>query len=313
MRRQKSLAGVLKRGKIMFKFDDESGKCIAAFERNNRVENYVCSLGSCQSPVCSCGTVYIYLSPLQDDDSHGCTLSSHRVDVDVIKRGLGYSDETKIPEDELAFANAFLSQLNDEDFLFLHRSYVSFKNEISEKANPDSIDAVFEYEEVERHGLMYAYNEVLPYGDRLQVAIEGRNYLIMDQYCLLPKCSCTDTIMSIFPAEISVGAPEEICRISLTYAKKYWAAHERRAFPLSVKTVKSAIEDQLPDFYKKLHHRHMKLKSIYAHCKKRNYATKQPLEVPSVGRNDPCPCGSGKKYKKCCLKNLKSSSMRPGR
>lgn len=22
--------------------------------------------------------------------------------------------------------------------------------------------------------------------------------------------------------------------------------------------------------------------------------------TPSVGRNDPCPCGSGKKYKKCC-------------
>ncbi len=24
-------------------------------------------------------------------------------------------------------------------------------------------------------------------------------------------------------------------------------------------------------------------------------------ESPKVGRNDPCPCGSGKKYKKCCL------------
>ena len=23
-------------------------------------------------------------------------------------------------------------------------------------------------------------------------------------------------------------------------------------------------------------------------------------EAPKVGRNDPCPCGSGKKYKKCC-------------
>lgn len=23
--------------------------------------------------------------------------------------------------------------------------------------------------------------------------------------------------------------------------------------------------------------------------------------VPKVGRNDPCPCGSGRKYKKCCL------------
>ena len=22
--------------------------------------------------------------------------------------------------------------------------------------------------------------------------------------------------------------------------------------------------------------------------------------MPKVGRNDPCPCGSGKKYKQCC-------------
>jgi len=27
-------------------------------------------------------------------------------------------------------------------------------------------------------------------------------------------------------------------------------------------------------------------------------------EAPKVGRNDPCPCGSGKKYKKCCGENL---------
>ncbi|MHC4639425.1 MAG: SEC-C metal-binding domain-containing protein [Planctomycetota bacterium] len=26
-------------------------------------------------------------------------------------------------------------------------------------------------------------------------------------------------------------------------------------------------------------------------------------EQPKVGRNDPCPCGSGKKYKKCCGQN----------
>ena len=29
---------------------------------------------------------------------------------------------------------------------------------------------------------------------------------------------------------------------------------------------------------------------------------KKPVvrSTPKVGRNDPCPCGSGKKYKKCC-------------
>lgn len=30
---------------------------------------------------------------------------------------------------------------------------------------------------------------------------------------------------------------------------------------------------------------------------------KKPVSVQKVGRNDPCPCGSGKKYKHCCGKN----------
>ena len=31
--------------------------------------------------------------------------------------------------------------------------------------------------------------------------------------------------------------------------------------------------------------------------------SKQAHSEKTVGRNDPCPCGSGKKYKKCCGKN----------
>lgn len=30
----------------------------------------------------------------------------------------------------------------------------------------------------------------------------------------------------------------------------------------------------------------------------------QPVDQKTkLGRNDPCPCGSGVKYKKCCLRN----------
>ena len=29
----------------------------------------------------------------------------------------------------------------------------------------------------------------------------------------------------------------------------------------------------------------------------------QPVSVTKVGRNEPCPCGSGKKYKRCCYKS----------
>lgn len=37
-------------------------------------------------------------------------------------------------------------------------------------------------------------------------------------------------------------------------------------------------------------------KELYKECKKSTTIVKGP----KVGRNDPCPCGSGKKYKHCC-------------
>jgi len=34
-----------------------------------------------------------------------------------------------------------------------------------------------------------------------------------------------------------------------------------------------------------------------------SYTVPKPfVREPKIGRNDPCPCGSGKKYKKCCGK-----------
>ena len=36
---------------------------------------------------------------------------------------------------------------------------------------------------------------------------------------------------------------------------------------------------------------------------------KQPVRTATkkVGPNDPCPCGSGKKYKKCCMQKDKTA------
>lgn len=31
--------------------------------------------------------------------------------------------------------------------------------------------------------------------------------------------------------------------------------------------------------------------------------------MPKAGRNDPCPCGSGMKYKKCCEAKVADSKM----
>jgi len=51
--------------------------------------------------------------------------------------------------------------------------------------------------------------------------------------------------------------------------------------------------DQLPDA----------VATLLEHAGKRRHlrlVPQAPLRVEKTGRNDPCPCGSGKKYKKCC-------------
>lgn len=35
--------------------------------------------------------------------------------------------------------------------------------------------------------------------------------------------------------------------------------------------------------------------------------------IEKVGRNDPCPCGSGKKYKNCCLQKDQKKSLPLGK
>ncbi len=43
---------------------------------------------------------------------------------------------------------------------------------------------------------------------------------------------------------------------------------------------------------------------------RRAWGVIQPRRSTKIGRNDPCPCGSGKKYKKCCAGNAKDRGPR---
>lgn len=286
---------------MIFSLDRESDRLTAIIQHDNRVEKYECIISACPSPVCTCGSVYLELIPQQTEDDDQRPLCPRKITIDLVENELGYTEKDKVSKADLDFANLFLSKLDEDDFILLNKRHFSFKNIISEEADPASIDAHFDYDEIEKSGLMAVYNDILPYGDQMLVTLEGGKYMICDQYCLLPKCSCTDTILSVLSMD-SVGRTEdELFSVSLNYRKKRWKQSEPPSFPLSVEELKSAIERQIPDIYEMLPARHSKLKAIYANCKKKHFAVAQPLQVSKVGRNEPCPCGSGRKYKKCCL------------
>ena len=46
---------------------------------------------------------------------------------------------------------------------------------------------------------------------------------------------------------------------------------------------------------------HEKVDNMFIEWREQKYITRH---VDKVGRNAPCPCGSGKKYKKCCGSNI---------
>ena len=46
---------------------------------------------------------------------------------------------------------------------------------------------------------------------------------------------------------------------------------------------------------------HEKVDNMFIAWREAKYITRH---VDKIGRNDPCPCGSGKKYKKCCGSNI---------
>ena len=274
---------------------------MATIRNGDITQHYECSLSYCDNPVCTCGTARISLYPLEHEEQNNPILP-YRVNIDIINRKIDYKDEDKITKENLKFSNLLFSNLDDADYQLLWEAYYTYKNKKTEEATIDSIDAHFDYREIEENSLMLEYNDVLPFGDHLLVTINDKECIIFDQYCVLPNCTCTETGIAVCSAGEFDDAGEELFSITLDYRKKKWGMMEGRTKSVDTKTVRSAAEEQIPDIYKKLRNRHMKLKSIYSHCKKRHFEHIQQLHPPGVGRNDPCPCGSGKKYKSCCLR-----------
>jgi hypothetical protein len=285
---------------MVFSVNNTTKKDVATIRNGDITEQYECSVHVCTNPVCTCGTVKLKFYAPGHEDQNVPVLPT-TVMIDIKKKKLDFKDGDKFPEESLRLANLLISRMDDDDFFFLWERYFEIKNTITEEATADSIEACFDYPDIERNGLMSAYNDVLPYGDQLLVKINGNNCMVFDQYCLLPACPCTEIILTFFSAGKYDDPGEELYSVKLDYEKKKWKWLEGHAGSVVTRTVREAIEEQIPDIYDRLLNRHIRLKDIYFHCRENYFAQTRRIPLPKVSRNDPCPCGSGKKYKNCCL------------
>ncbi len=116
--------------------------------------------------------------------------------------------------------------------------------------------------------------------------VEGREVVVVDEWCQGYARGVNLREAAWEPAWAAM--PEAATTLSLFVTPEGWDAFEKMDA-----ATQAGFCEMVPAIARGLH----------AYWLNRRRGLQQPIrrEVEKVGRNDPCPCGSGKKYKQCCL------------
>lgn len=289
---------------MVFEVHRASKKLFAIIPNGDRTDRYEGHLSVCNNPVCRCRAVHLVFvtQPLHGDSHDQKVEWKASFDLDI--NGVDPEFRQTASKEDIAFCNNLLKKMDERDFRLLGHLYFEVKNRITEEAEPSTIDAPFNFTEVESSAQMQVYNDILPFGDRFLVVIDGVEYILLDQHCVRKGCDCTETYIELSAILSDGNLGERAGLILLDYASRRWQTVADAVAPRDLSVLKQRVEETFPDFYARLSRRHAKLQAIYAHCRKRHWATKRgtKMSLPAkIGRNDLCPCGSGRKYKKCCM------------
>ena len=186
-------------------------------------------------------------------------------------------------------------------------------------------------------GTLIPYNDILADKGALssggsnyafEVNQDGRVYLVEDQYCPNPDCDCQSAHVVFFEvttqADGGLGIhPRFHGRVTFAgrliveeqFACKVAEAEEVLAawwkeHPHALKLLKAHYEDVKEIGQRSLAGPPLANPGVSRRAMETGQMTESlslsdaPLPTGRVGRNAACPCGSGKKYKKCCMPKL---------
>lgn len=141
---------------------------------------------------------------------------------------------------------------------------------------------------------MLAWNDIFQ-GVRNDVyVLDGYLYRADELYCPVADCTCDETLIFfepiLPPGRDSPGGVR---------VQKSGASELRPEIGSEDQLVQlwSAFRQRHPNYLARFSRRYPVMKVVGARIETTETVVRT---APKVGRNDPCPCGSGKKHKKCC-------------
>jgi hypothetical protein len=275
----------------------------------------------CSNPDCHCNEVFLNFTEVGDaGGSLKNALSfSVRIDLDRWQE----SEAPRRSPEVVAWVQEFLNQCPSTRRTEYRASYEEGRRIARRKA-----EYMMDADEV-LEGALVSYNNILTEKSTLSaggnaytfdVHCQGREYLVEDRYCPNPHCDCQAVHLEFFEAVSQGDAPPRIYQRFLgraTFAGTLVVEERGKCTLAEAKAALSAWWTECRDELKMLKDRYREVKEIGRRSlntlPSHRFVTRQTSSATEemaldeqsaanakVRRNAPCPCGSGKKYKKCC-------------
>lgn len=149
-----------------------------------------------------------------------------------------------------------------------------------------------------KRGDMLAWNDVCTGVRQDYYVIGGSLYEADEMYCPTPDCDCGEVLISFNAIKPEGLHPPGVVLVQRSGATEI---KPNKTGSGQLNQLWAAFQQRHPNYLARFARRHSIMKSIGTRIVA---ALPEVRVMPKTGRNDPCPCGSGKKYKKCCGTNL---------
>ncbi len=261
---------------------------------------YLAEISICSNPVCMCSTVNLIINYSETGNGEG---ADFELIFDVNERVILKNEGDDICHNQQRLEEDIECKLTDEDWELLTTLYVSHKLLCTEIVSVDDIDAEFP-KDINDNDYLVGIKEILPYSRVFFISIDENNYFVDELYCVQPKCGCTHVLLSFMHKDEIEPRIANFTNIYLNYKKKTWSLENTEGVMVHspAELINTFFESEL-DWKVLIENHHTILKKLYRNFKKKKnlYLSNMEKREIAPGRNDPCPCGSGKKYKKCCM------------
>jgi hypothetical protein len=249
---------------------------------------------TCDNPRCACQDLEVTIRPEDDSKSDDYLFLFY---INIEKKKISPDFIKEITPHSMAFAKAFIKEIEPESWGALQEFLFASKSYIHDHTNLEELKVDFDTYQIKNHA-MIPWHEIFPFEQQIIKNSNNSRYLLDDHYCLRSDCNCTHVALSI----IKIENNKTVQKRSGCYFNYNKNLIERLDGPVS-DDLKKIIKKYGGELRKEYKRRHAILRKLYAEYKKRSgIKDDTPVSMQKIpGRNDPCHCGSGKKYKKCCM------------